>query len=105
MYNLEDNYFNSVLSATIAIQKHNEETKKLKKERKNDPDVLALKQLNRTIENQNKIIEKQRQDLEEERKRRIIEDKKNSRFTKVSTIISISISLMAVALSIILHFV
>lgn len=98
---------NSINSAyTLARIKENLQraTEVLKQEKENEPNVLALKEINKTIEAQNAIIEKQRQDLEEERNQRAIDDKKNKKLTTVFTVLNLIISLIAIIISIVLHF-
>ena len=104
MLNFDDNAFNSAYSLHIANEKELKANEKLIKERENEPNVLALKQINKTIEKQNIIIYKQRQDLEEERKKRAIDDKTNKKLTIIFTTLNLIISLMAIIVAIVLHF-
>lgn len=104
-----DNYDkNSINSAyTLARIKENLQlaNEAMKHEKENEPSVLVLKEINKTIEAQNVIIEKQRQELEEERKQRTIDDKKNKKLTIIFTALNLVISVTAIIVSIVLHFV
>ena len=102
--NFDDNTFNSAYSVHLANEKIKKVNEAINKERENEPNVLALKEINKTIEAQNAIIEKQRQDLEEERNQRAIDDKKNKKLTTVFTVLNLIISLIAIIISIVLHF-
>ena len=104
MFNFDGNAFNSAYSLHLANEKEIKANETLKQERENEPNVLALKQINKTIKEQNKIIYKQRQDLEEERKQRAIDDKVNKKLTIIFTVLNLLLSLIAIIVSVVLHF-
>lgn len=105
---LYDDYDKNSINSAYTLARLHENLQRanevLKQEKENEPNVLALKEINKTIEAQNAIIEKQRQDLEEERNQRAIDDKKNKKLTTVFTVLNLIISLIAIIISTVLHF-
>lgn len=105
---LFDDFDKNSINSACTLARLNEDLQRaneaLKQEKENEPNVLALKEINKTIEAQNAIIEKQIQDLEEERNQRAIDDKKNKKLTTVFTVLNLIISLIAIIISIVLHF-
>lgn len=102
---LFDDYDKYNINSAYALARLNKNLQRakeaLRQEKEIEPNVLVLKEINKTIEEQNKIIEKQRRELEEERKQRAIDDKK---LTIVFTVLNLIISLIAIIISIVLHF-
>ena len=106
---LFDDYDKNSINSAYTLARLHENLQRanevLKQEKENEPNVLALKEINKTIEAQNAIIEKQRRELEEERKQRAIADKKNKNLTILFTVLNLAISVTAIIVSIVLHFV
>ena len=106
---LFDDYDKYNINSAYALARLNKNLQRAKEasrqEKEIEPNVLVLKEINKTIESQNAIIEKQRRELEEERKQRAIDDKKNKNLTILFTVLNLAISVTAIIVSIVLHFV